>query len=60
MKHLKEKNETYLRHLRTSMYYAGCMLVGSLCAVTHALVPCVLTKTTTNIINHVKNKIEAK
>tara|TARA_R100000322_G_C5324507_1_gene161455 strand:- start:65 stop:244 length:180 start_codon:yes stop_codon:yes gene_type:complete len=58
MKHLREKDETYLQHLRKAMYFAGCMLVGSVCALAHALVPCVLTKTTTNLINHIQSKLE--
>ncbi len=58
MKHLREKDETYLQHLRKAMYFAGCMLVGSVCAFAHALVPCVLTKTTTNLINHIQSKLE--
>ena len=57
MKHLKEQNETYMQHLRKAMYFAGCLLVGSLCAVAHALVPCVLTKTTTNLIKHIQTKL---
>ena len=57
MKHLKEQNETYLQHLRKAMYFAGCLLVGGVCAVAHALVPCVLTKTTTNLINHIQTKL---
>ena len=57
MKHLIEKDETYLQHLRKAMYFAGCMLVGSVCAFAHALVPCVLTKTTTNLINHIQSRL---
>ena len=57
MKHLREKDETYLQHLRKAMYFAGCMLVGSVCAFAHALVPCVLTKTTTNLINHIQSRL---
>tara|TARA_A100000172_G_scaffold79868_1_gene67949 strand:+ start:279 stop:461 length:183 start_codon:yes stop_codon:yes gene_type:complete len=60
MKHLRDQNESYLQHLRKAMYFSGCLLVGSLCAVAHALVPCILTKTTTNIINYIQNKLEAK
>jgi hypothetical protein len=57
MKHLKEQDETYLQHLRKAMYFAGCLLVGSLCAFAHALVPCILTNTTTNLINHIQDRL---
>jgi len=58
MKHLKDQNETYLQHLRKAMYFSGCMLVGSLCAVVHALIPCALTNTTTRLINHIQSRLE--
>ena len=48
---------TYLQHLRKAMYFAGCLLVGSVCAVAHALVPCILTKTTTKLINHIQSRL---
>lgn len=57
MKHLRDQNETYLQHLRKAMYFASCLLVGSVCAFAHALVPCILTKTTTNIINHIQSRL---
>jgi len=55
--HLKEQNETYMQHLRKAMYYSGCLLVGSACAFVHALVPCVMTKTTSRLINHIQERI---
>ncbi len=58
MKHLKEQNETYMQHLKKAMYFAGCLLVGSVCALVHALAPFILTKTTTKIINHIQTKLE--
>jgi len=57
MKHLQEQNETYLQHLRKAMYFAGCLLVGGVCAAAHALVPCVLTKTTTKLIKHLESRL---
>jgi len=57
MKHLRDQDESYMQHLRKAMYFSGCMLVGSLCAFAHALVPCVLTKTTTNLINHIQDRL---
>ena len=56
--HLKEQNETYLQHLRKAMYYSGCLLVGSACAFIHALVPCVMTKTTTNLVRYLSNDLK--
>ena len=56
--HLKEQNETYLQHLRKAMYYSGCLLVGSACAFVHALVPCVMTKTTTKIMRHLGDDLK--
>ena len=56
--HLKEQNETYLQHLRKAMYYSGCLLVGSACAFVHALVPYVMTKTTTKIIRHLGDDLK--
>ena len=57
MSHLKENNETYLRHLRKAMYISVCMLGGCCTAFVHALVPVVLTKTTGRIVDHVKDII---
>ena len=57
MSHLKEQNETYLQHLRKAMYFACCLLVGSLCAFAHALVPCVMVKTTSRLIAHIQGRI---
>ncbi len=56
--HLKEQNETYLQHLRKAMYYSGCLLVGSACAFVHALVPCIMTKTTTKIVRHLGDDLK--
>ena len=56
--HLKEQNESYLQHLRKAMYYSGCLLVGSACACIHALVPCVMTKTTSRLINHIQERLD--
>lgn len=56
--HLKEQNETYLQHLRKAMYYSGCLLVGSACAFVHALVPCVMTKTTTKIVRYLSDDLK--
>jgi hypothetical protein len=56
--HLKEQNETYLQHLRKAMYYSGCLLVGSACAFVHAFVPCLMTKTTTNIVSKLSNDLK--
>ena len=53
MKHLEENNETYLRHLREAMHFAGCLLVGSACAFIHAFIPCVMTNTTSKIMAHI-------
>ena len=58
MKHLKEQNETYLQHLRKAMYYSGCLLVGSACAFVHALVPCVMTKTTTKLVRYLSDDLK--
>tara|TARA_Y100000401_G_C8322631_1_gene226352 strand:+ start:2563 stop:2745 length:183 start_codon:yes stop_codon:yes gene_type:complete len=58
MKHLKEQNETYMQHLKKAMYFAGCLLVGGVCAFVHAFAPFILTKTTTNLINHIQTKLE--
>jgi len=55
--HLKEQNESYLQHLRKAMYYSVCLLVGSACAFIHALVPCVMTKTTSKLISHIQDRI---
>jgi len=55
--HLKEQNETYLQHLRKAMYYSGCLLVGSACAFVHALVPCVMTRTTTRLMWRIQERI---
>ena len=57
MKHLKEQNETYMQHLKKAMYFAGWLLVGSVCAFVHALAPFILTKTTTKIISHIQTKM---
>ena len=56
--HLKEQNETYLQHLRKAMYYSGCLLVGSACAFVHALVPCVMTKTTTKLVRYLSDDLK--
>jgi hypothetical protein len=56
--HLKEQNETYLQHLRKAMYYSGWLLVGSACAFVHAVIPCVMTKTTTKIVRYVSNDLK--
>ena len=57
MKHLKENNETYLRHLRKAMYISVCMLAGCCTAFLHALLPMIFTKTTSRILSHVKDVI---
>ena len=57
MKHLKENNETYLRHLRKAMYISVCMLAGCCTAFFHALLPIIFTKTTSRILSHVKDVI---
>ena len=56
--HLKEQNETYLQHLRKAMYYSGCLLVGSACAFVHALVPCVMTETTTKLVRYLSDDLK--
>ena len=56
--HLKEQNETYLQHLRKAMYYSGCLLVGSACAFVHAIIPCVMTKTTTKIVRYLSDDLK--
>ena len=56
--HLKEQNETYMQHLRKAMYYSGCLLVGSACAFVHALVPCVMTKTTTKLVRYLSDDLK--
>jgi hypothetical protein len=58
MSHLKEQNESYVGHLRKAMYYSGCLLVGSACAFIHALVPCVMTKTTTKLVGHLSDDLK--
>jgi hypothetical protein len=58
MSHLKEQNESYVEHLRKAMYYSGCLLVGSACALIHALVPCVMTKTTTKLVEHLSDDLK--
>jgi len=55
--HLKEQNETYLQHLRKAMYYSGCLLVGSACAFVHAIIPCVMTRTTTRLMWRIQERI---
>ena len=57
MKHLKENDETYLRHLRKAMYISVCMLAGSCTACVHAFVPMIFEKTTSRILSHVKDVI---
>ena len=56
--HLKEQNESYLQHLQKAMYYSGCLLVGSACAFVHAIIPCVMTKTTTKIVRYISNDLK--
>jgi hypothetical protein len=56
--HLKEQNETYMQHLRKAMYYSGCLLVGSACAFVHAIIPCVMTKTTTKIVRYLSDDLK--
>ena len=56
--HLKEQNESYLQHLRKAMYYSGCLLVGSACAFIHAIIPCVMTKTTTKLVRHLGDNLK--
>ena len=56
--HLKEQNETYLQHLRKAMYYSGCLLVGSACAFIHALIPCVMTETTTKLVRYLSDDLK--
>jgi cobalamin-dependent methionine synthase I len=55
--HLRENNETYLRHLRKAMYISVCMLAGCCTAFVHAIVPMIFTKTTSKILSHVKDVI---
>ena len=55
--HLKEQNETYMQHLRKAMYYSGCLLVGSACAFVHAIIPCVMTRTTTKLMWRIQERI---
>jgi len=57
MNHLKENDETYLRHLRKAMYISVCMLGGCCTAFVHAVVPVIFTKTTSKILSHVKDVI---
>ena len=56
--HLKEQNETYLQHLRKAMYYSCCLLVGSACAFVHAIIPCVMTKTTTKLVRYLSDDLK--
>jgi len=56
--HLKELNESYIQHLRKAMYFSCCLLAGSACACIHALVPCVMTKTTSRLINHMRERLD--
>ncbi|MBO71000.1 MAG: hypothetical protein CL508_01620 [Actinobacteria bacterium] len=58
MKHLEENNETYMQHLRKAMYISVCLLVGCCTAFLHALLPMILTKTTSKILDHVKYVID--
>jgi len=56
--HLNENDESYLQHLRKAMYYSGCLLVGSACAFVHAVIPFVMTKTTTKIVRHLSDDLK--
>ena len=56
--HLKEQNETYLQHLRKAMYYSCCLLVGSACAFVHAIIPCVMTETTTKLVRYLSDDLK--
>ena len=56
--HLKEQNETYMQHLRKAMYYSCCLLVGSACAFVHAIIPCVMTETTTKLVRYLSDDLK--
>ena len=59
MKHLYENNESYLQHLRKAMSISGLMLVGSGTSFIHGVAPFLVTKTTSNILKKINNKLEA-
>tara|TARA_B100001996_G_scaffold53747_1_gene38198 strand:+ start:362 stop:562 length:201 start_codon:yes stop_codon:yes gene_type:complete len=42
--HLKEANETYIKHLSTASKIGLMMIFGGLQAVLHAIIPGILTK----------------
>ena len=49
--HLKEANETYIKHLIAASKIGKTMIIGGFQAIIHALIPGILTKSASEKIN---------
>lgn len=59
--HLKENDMSYVEHLIFASYYSLVCMVSAFCFLLHAILPCFLQKTGSNLVkklNHTFNKNE--
>ena len=57
--HLQIIKESYVKHLRFTVYLCAVLVVLSVVAVIHGLIPCILTGTVSDKIKHL-NEILSK
>lgn len=50
IKHLKKNKTTYIQHLFFALFYSLQTLIAALYLAIHAFIPCVFTKSGSNII----------
>ena len=58
--HLEIVKESYVQHLRFTVYLCAVLVVLSVVAVIHGLIPCILTGTVSDKIKHLNELLSKR
>jgi len=58
--HLQIIKESYVKHLRFTVYLCAVLVVLSVVAVIHGLIPCILTGTVSDKIKHLNEMLSKR
>ena len=57
MRHLKETNMTYLRHMFHAMSISALLFTAGFCCMVHSIIPVVFETSASDIIKHLNDNI---
>ena len=60
LEHPRSVGESYGQHMRVALAFAGWLALASLCAVVHAVVPALFTKTAGGIITRLHRRMTVR